>query len=132
MFTGDVIDVVLHQEAFVTHVLIETGFDQTEERAGNDRVISGQLLVAATSNDVSDVHNDTKYVDSQSRKKVDLACNNFVAVAKFESNGRLEYANNNESNSAGIKSERLKCLRLQLFKGQSNWVMIRLIQIETK
>ena len=55
-------------------------------------------------------------------------CKNFVVVAKFNAaSGRLEYLP-----SADAKSGKTKCLRFQFFKGQSDWVMVRLIQIETK
>jgi hypothetical protein len=49
---GDVIDVVLREEAHLKRVRVETGFDATEERAGNDRIISGQLLVSGATNNV--------------------------------------------------------------------------------
>ena len=105
----------------MSHVRIETGFDASEERAGNDRAVVGQLLIADASGDEDDVSNDTNGVDNG-------RCKNFVAVAKFDgSNGRLEYFSKDDAQSG-----KTKCLRIQIFKGQSDWVMVRLIQIETK
>lgn len=38
MILGDVIDIVLHEEAVVSHVRVETGFDASEERSGTDTI----------------------------------------------------------------------------------------------
>jgi len=42
-----VIDVVLDEEAVLKHVRIETGFQPSEERAGHDRIISGQVRLTS-------------------------------------------------------------------------------------
>lgn len=128
------IDVVLHLEAVVNHVLVETGFDATEERAGHDKIISGQLFISPVSNAV-DFKNLTMYnnnnKNSNKPHKYELPCNNFIPVAKFGNNGQLDYVNKIEQGGIGY-SDKVKCLRIKVTKGQSNWIMIRLIQIETQ
>lgn len=119
---ADVFDVVLREEAVVSHVRVETGFDVSEERAGNDRIVSGQLLMGDISNDVddSDISNETKGAYR-------VPCKNFKVVAKFDPNsGRLEFTNKDVAHSG-----KTKCLRIQVFKGQSDWIILRLIQVET-
>ena len=39
------IDVVLHEEAVVTHVMVQTGFHQTEERSGDPTAQSFTIFV---------------------------------------------------------------------------------------
>lgn len=107
------------------YVRIETGFDSREERSGNDRVIAGQLLISEAANDVNvDGGND----DDDDASAEASRCKSFVVVAKFNAaSGRLEYLPPEDA-----KSGKTKCLRVQIFKGQSDWVMVRLIQIETR
>jgi len=52
-----------------------------------------------------------------------LPCQEFTPVAKFQKNGQL--------NVTLDTAAKVKCVRIELNKGQSNWAMIRLIQIET-
>ena len=47
IFQGDVVDVMFRKNLHLRAVYIVTGFDRDEERAGNDRLVSGQLSVAS-------------------------------------------------------------------------------------
>ena len=84
--------------------------------------MSGQLLLADVSNDVDD--NDASNGTNGAHKS---PCKSFVVVEKFDtSNGRLEFFNKDVTHSG-----KTKCLRIQVFKGQSDWIILRLLQVET-
>ena len=106
----------------------------TEERAGHDKIISGQLFISPISNEI-DIKNLTMYnnnkKNSNKAHKYELPCTNFIPVAKFGNNGQLDYVNKIAQGGIGY-ADKIKCLRIQVTKGQSNWIMVRLIQIETQ
>ena len=64
---------------------------------------------------------------NNSNTNYELPCNSFAPVAKFGNDGRLDYSNKTDQ-----EMSKTKCLRIKVFKGQSNWIMVRLIQIEIK
>ena len=69
--------------------------------------------------------------NSNKAHKYELPCTNFIPVAKFGNNGQLDYVNKIAQGGIGY-ADKIKCLRIQVTKGQSNWIMVRLIQIETQ
>jgi len=97
---GDVVDVHFKKSLNVKALLIVTGFDKDEERSGNDRLLKGDLLEAK-----------------------DKGCKIWSKVeSTIDPWGKLV---SNDS----IKLSHTRCLRLQVWKATSDWLLIRLIRV---
>jgi len=98
---GDVIDLKFKKPLKqIKAVFIVTGFDKDEDRAGNDRLKTGGLLEAKNDN-----CSDWKKVESS-----------------IDQWGKL--VSNDTSHLSHVR-----CLRLQIWKTTSDWLVIRLIRI---
>jgi hypothetical protein len=96
---GDVIDVAFSVNHNIKAAYVVTGFDRDEEGAGHDRLVEGQMLVADDSN-----------------------CLGWTPVgSSIDRAGRLI---SNDSHMNGVR-----CLRIKVIKGNSDWLVVRLIRI---
>ena len=98
---GDVIDITFQKKLSIKAVYVVTGFDKEEERAGHDRLVEGRLQVASD----NDKCQEWRTVNS----KVD-------ALGKMVSNSTDLWTHT-------------RCLRLQVLKATSDWLVIRLIRV---
>ena len=123
---GDVIDVILNKISDIKSVRMLTGFGKDHDRAGEDRLIKGNLLVGT----------ESSIMKNERRKELNLPKDKKQACVKFHklkeqtvnsNNGLLEY--NPSSNDPRKILKNVKCVRFQVFKGQSDWLVVRLIHI---
>ena len=94
------IDVTFQKKLSLKAVYIVSGFDKDEERAGQDRLLQARLRLAS-----------------------DEKCQRWRTVSSaVDSLGKMV------SNATGMWV-RTRCLRLQVFKATSDWLVIRLIRV---
>lgn len=97
---GDVVDINFKRGLAVKAVYVVTGFDPEEERAGTDRLTDGSLFAA------KDEH-----------------CNAWTLVSRGVDAAGKMVANDTNGMS------QTRCLRLQVLKGTSDWLVIRLMRV---
>ena len=96
--SGDAIQVAFKKAQNIRAIYIVTGFDKDEERAGNDRLVQGELLASANQ-DCSSWSLVTRQVDQW---------------------GKI---------AANLTMPKIHCLQVKVFKGTSDWLVIRLIRV---
>ena len=95
---GDAIQVAFKKAQNIRAIYIVTGFDKDEERAGNDRLVQGELLASA--------HQD---------------CSSWSLVTRqVDQWGKI---------AANLTLPKIHCLQVKVFKGTSDWLVIRLIRV---
>lgn len=99
--SGDVIDMRFDRPLGIKAVFIVTGFDREEERGGHDRMVNGTLWA-------TDHHH----------------CGLWRPL-KAEMDERGKLATTNISATLPLT----RCLRLQVWKGTSHWLVVRLIRV---
>ncbi len=135
IFQGDVVDVMFRKNLHLRAVYIVTGFDRDEERAGNDRLVSGQLSVAS---DLDcrlwqPIRYEAISTFCQEKTKTGqtfmLGCckkcrSSVDQWGKMASNASIVGGTDNDRNMRDVH-----CLRLQVSKATSDWLVIRLIRV---
>ncbi len=103
--SGDVIDVTFGHPLPVSSVTIVSGFDKEEDRPGQDKILDAKLLSAQ-----------------------DERCQVWKPLsARIDSDrGRVMHKSKLGS-GRGVRMA--KCIRIQVLKGNSDWLIVRLIQI---
>ena len=95
-----------------------------------DRLIEGSILVAEEETETLAPSYSTKG-QSTGRNKKHSPCSKFQNINSHDVSigygGVVEYKPSSKDARKILK--RVKCIRFQINKGQSDWIMIRLIQI---
>lgn len=125
---GDVIDVILDKISDIKSIRLLTGFGKDHDRAGEDRLIKGSILIGEES---SLFENENRNKGNQQKNKK-VSCVKFNKVKELKinrDNGVLEYNPISKDPRKILKN--VKCVRFKLSKGQSDWLVVRLIHIRT-
>ena len=127
---GDVIDITLDTISDIKSIRMLTGFGKDHERAGEDRLIEGSILIAEEETGALTPSDSTKG-QSTGRNMKHSFCSKFSNINGHDISigygGVMEYKPSRKDARKILK--RVKCIRFQINKGQSDWIMIRLIQI---
>ena len=119
---GDVIDIVLNTTQNIKSIRMLTGFGKDHERAGEDRLIQGSILIG-----------EEPRISMTHPKRNKNTCVKFQKIknAKVMANsGTLEYKTSKKDSRRVLKH--VKCIRFRVKKGQSDWLLVRLIQIKVE
>lgn len=119
--SGDVVDVVLEEAAKVKLVRILTGFPEGSRRPLEDRLVSGFLWTG-------------RHWSGQEDNCSDYRRCSFSSHLINATSGALELQldGTRSLSDCDLSSQKTKCLRLQAGTGQSDWLVIRLIQVEVE
>ena len=116
---GDIIDITLDKISNIKSIRMVTGFGKDHERAGEDRLIQGAIMIGLESR-FSSESTDNSILNKRT-------CVKFQTVKNQEMNsktGIIEYKNTRKV------LRRVKCIRFRIQKGQSDWLLVRLINIK--
>ena len=125
---GDVIDVTLDKVSDIKSIRMLTGFGKNHDRAGEDRLIKGKILVGE----------EPILLENGKRKERTQPTNTKQSCVKFhklkeQKNysdiGMIEYNPASKDPRKALKN--VKCVRFRISKGQSDWLVVRLIHIKT-
>ena len=123
--SGDVIDVVLNYASTIRSILMTTGFAKNEERAGQDRLLEGSIQVAKQQQLTKA---DTATTSAGGATTI---CDKFVDVKGQTMNGNIgtiQFKSVRKKKSRGSLAK-IKCIRFVIYKGQSDWLLVKLIHI---
>ena len=120
---GDIIDITLDKISNIKGIRMVTGFGKDHERAGEDRLIQGAIMTGLESR-ISSESTDNSVLNKHT-------CVKFQTIKNQEMNsktGTIEYKVGNKDTRKVLK--RVKCIRFVIQKGQSDWLLVRLINIK--
>ena len=125
---GDIIDVTLNKTADIESIRMLTGFGKDHNRASEDRLLKGHILIS----EESSLLEDDSSKDRNHRTHSKRSCVKFHKLKEQKlntNNGMIEY--NSNSNDPRKILRNVKCVRFKILKGQSDWLVVRLILIRT-